>query len=112
MNLSEVKVRREAVIERELTIVAELAESKRAWFADKSGIDMLKRTTLEAELASLALERHGLTAIMSASKTAEKSYRANLSGAILIRLLNERGLADIVIEADRLAVDFGVERAQ
>ena len=112
MKLSEAKTRREDLIARELAIIAELAESKRAWFADKSGATMIERTTLEAELANLAVEKHELHVILSASKAAEKCYRNMLAGAILVRLLNERGLAEIVIEADRLAVDFGVERAQ
>ena len=111
MKLSEAKARREAVIARELAIVAELAEMKRAWIVDKIEGSFATRTTLEAELASLAVEKFAATSIIVASKKAEKAYQHALSAAILVRLLNERGLGELVVEANRLAVDAGIERS-
>lgn len=111
MKLSEAKERREQIIERELAINAQLSEMKRAYIVEKVPGDFAARTTLEAELAQLAVEKHALTRALNDSKNAVKAYRNTLSHAILIKLLNDRGLSDIVIEADRLAVDAALVEA-
>lgn len=106
MKLSELKTRREAIIERELQIAVELTESKRAWFVDGIEKPIAERTTLEAEQARLALEKHHLTSKINEHKAAIKTYRFTMSHAILIKLVTERGMPDLVIEADRMALDI------
>lgn len=105
MKISEAKERREQIIERELAITAELAEMKRKYIVNKLDGDFTLRVTLEAELAQLAVEKHALTRVLNDSKFAVKAYRSTLSHAILIKMLNDRGLSELVIEADRVAVD-------
>lgn len=111
MTLSEVKARREAIIGRELVLQAQLAETKRAWIVDKVEGDFGQRTEREAELAKLAVEKHELTARLNAVKAATKTYRNTLAHAILIKLVTDRGMADLVIEADRAAVDVALGTA-
>lgn len=106
MKLSELKARREAIVERELQINVDLTESKRAFFADGIERPLSERVALEAELARLALEKHHLTAKINEHKAAIKTYRFTMSHAILIKLVTERGMPDLVIEADRMALDI------
>jgi hypothetical protein len=105
MNLSEAKARREAIIARELDLHAEIAEAKRAWVVDKIEGDFGRRTEREAELANLAVEKHALNARLNGANAATKAYRNTLAHAILIKLVSDRGMAHLVIESDRLAVD-------
>lgn len=106
--LSEVKARREEIIARELEINAQLAEAKRAYIVDHVTGDFATRVTLEAELAQLAIEKNTLTKALNDAKAATKAYRHVLAHAILIRLVTARGMADLVIESDRLAMDYAM----
>ena len=110
MTLSELKTRRDALIARDLEIVAILAEAKRKWVVEKIDGDMTERVTLEAERARLAIEKHELTHAINATKTATAAYRNTLAHAILIKLVTDAGLSELVIKADRAAVDLGASR--
>lgn len=105
MKYSEVVARRSEIIQRELDITAELAENKRLWVAEKIETDFAHRITLEAELAQLAVEKNLLHRVYEGTKKAVKTYRHAQGHALLIKLLIERGLGDLVSEADRMAID-------
>ncbi|MBC7604333.1 MAG: hypothetical protein H7255_16940 [Ramlibacter sp.] len=108
MTLGEAKARHEVLIERQLEIECELAEMKRAYIVEKTENSFPARVTLEAEAARIAVEKYAVVKIMNASKNAEKAYRALLAGAILVKILNARGLGELVVEANRLAIDAGI----
>ena len=111
MQLGEAKKRREDIITRELNIHATLAEAKRAWVVDKLESSFSVRTTFEAELATLAVEKHRLTVQLNDSKNGMRVYRTTLAHAILIRLVTDRGMGALVIEADRAAIDIALDAA-
>jgi hypothetical protein len=106
MNLKQAKERRAFLVARTLEIEAELAEMKRAWHAgeEKPGAQLV-RTTLEAERAALSVEKNALHGKINAAKKAEKEFMELTMHATLVRLLHERGLSDLVVEAKRMAVD-------
>lgn len=108
MKLSEAKARREVVVARDLEIQALLAEGRRAWVVDKIDRGFDVRVSLEAELAQLAVEKNSLNRRISDAKDAMKAYRNSLSHAVLIKLLADRGLSELVVEADRVAADAAV----
>jgi hypothetical protein len=108
MTIGQAKERREAIIAREFEITVLLTESKRAWIVDKVEGDFGTRTTLEAELATLAAEKHSLTKQLHESKFAMKAYRNTLAHAILIRLVTDRGMGELVIQADRSASEIAL----
>ena len=108
MQYGEAKKRREEILTRELDIHATLTEFKRAWVADKIESSFVVRTALDAELARLAVEKNRLTVQINTSKNAMKVYRTTLAHAILIRLVTDRGMSDLVIEADRAAIDIAL----
>lgn len=105
MKLSEAKARRDEIIARVLQIDADLLEKKRAYFSEGVQAPMAERVELESERANLVVERHYLNTFLECSKQAQKQYRSTLAHAVLIRLLTERGLGELVVEADRIAMD-------
>lgn len=106
MNIHQKKLRREAIIARELEINADLAASKRRYFTEGVDRPMAERATLEDELAQLAVEKNVLTKALNDHKTAMKAYRNTLQHAVLIKLLADRGLGELVIEADHAAQEL------
>jgi hypothetical protein len=86
---------------RRLEIAATLAEWKRAFFVDGVERSFNDRLTLEAEDAAIALEAR----LISGAATMEKVERRKLQNADLLakllELLAERGLDDLVQEAQR-----------
>lgn len=103
MTLAELQDRRDAVIGRGLEIQVELTEMKRLWVVEKIVGDFGRRTTLEAECAALNVEKHLLNSAISKIKREGKRRTAALELAVQTRLLNERGLNEIIVEANRLA---------
>lgn len=105
MKLSEAKARRDEIVARVLQIDAELLEMKRAYFADGVQAPMVDRVDLESERANLLVEKHYLGTAIECTRAAQKQYRSTLAHAALLRLLTERGLSHLVVEADRIAMD-------
>lgn len=106
MTRTETIERHEAVVARLLEIDVLLTESKRIYF--NSGTDaltMAERTTLEAEVARLKLEKNALTLAMHECKRAVATARRLTSHAILINLLVEQGLSSLVSQAERMALE-------
>lgn len=106
MKISEAKARRMEVIARRMEITAALIESKRAWVEEGAGLAHGPRLALEAEAARLELEKLHLDKHIHAAKSAMSQYRNTLAHAQLIRLVTEAGHADLVVQADRLAMDM------
>ena len=105
MNFHQLKQRRDEIVTRRLQIAAELAEMKRAWIVDGATTDQAHRATLEAEQAQLQLEQHQLVLVLNLGKKVEARLHSVTSHAVLIALLKERGMGDVVIEANRLAIE-------
>lgn len=101
--LAELQAQREVVVGRELEILAELAEQKRAWIVDKIEGDFGLRTTLEAEYARLNVVKHALNAGIAKRRREEKEFTTSRVLGILKRLCNERGMGDWVTEAGHIA---------
>lgn len=88
---------------RRLEIAADLAERRRAFFADGVSTPMAERAALQAEDARLALE---LRQIGAAAVQAKVERRVQLQSSLLsqlLALLDERGLGDVIAEAKRRA---------
>ncbi len=86
---------------RHLEIQATLAEWKRAYFVDGIERPYADRLTLEAEAAQLALERRVLEDAAFKAKLVRREQERKTLVYQLIAVLNERGLQDVVAEAER-----------
>ena len=105
MKAGEMKQRRDEVITRMLEIEAELKEMKRLWLTEgKEGAPGV-RATLEAESAALNCEKNRLNLAIHAGKKAEQAYKQATFTATLVRLLQERDMAEIVRESERISMD-------
>lgn len=90
---------------RRLEIAAELAESKRDYIVDRGGMSFADRVTLEAEDAQLALEARQIAGDAEAAKV-ERRRRLNADVlAMLTAILKERGLGELVTEAERRSAE-------
>lgn len=90
---------------RLLEIAATLAEWKRAFFVDGVERPFADRLTLESEAAALALEKRVIGWKAEAAKV-ERRRRQNAGTlAQLVKLLNERGMSDVVAEAEQRAAE-------
>jgi len=106
MKAGEMKQRRDEVITRMLEIEAELKEMKRIWLTEgKEGAPGV-RATLEAESAALNCEKNKLNLAIHAGKKAEQAYKQATFTATLVRLLQERDMAELVREAERISMDM------
>jgi len=102
--LGPMREERRRVNERILEIDAQVAESKRAWVCErKTVLTLQQRASLEAELASLRLQRVRLNVLV---KDEERRLMDELHAArrtsvlgILTALLAERGLEALLKEA-------------
>jgi hypothetical protein len=108
MNLLEAKQRRDDLVARTLDIEAELAAMKLRWYTNGE-TDHVRRATLEAERATIAIEKNALYKQINAAKKAQRAHLESLQHATLIRLLHERGMSDLVAEARRIAVDQRID---
>lgn len=90
---------------RQIEIHAALAESKRAYVCEGAGMPLRERVTLEAEAAQLSLEARRISEAAGAAKV-ERRQRINAELlAKLLEVLAERGLKDIVAEAERRSAE-------
>lgn len=105
MNITEAKAQRDAINIRVLQIEAEMLERKRQFFSEGIATPPAERIKLDAERAKLVLERQHLFDFIRSNKAAEQRERSNASFTALKRLLVERGMGELVVEADRIAAD-------
>lgn len=92
---------------RHLEIQATLTEWKRAYFVDGVSRPMADRVTLEAEYARLALERNTIEAAAQKAKfVRHEKERATLLFQ-LVAVLRERGMADVIADAQSRAKQRG-----
>ena len=100
----EIKIRR-------LQIAATLLEWKRAFFVDGIERPFADRVTLEAEDAALALEAR---LIETAAKIAQVERRKRQNASLLaqlLELLKERGMDELVAEAEKRSAEASVSVA-
>ena len=88
---------------RHLEIQATLAEWKRAYFVDGIERPYADRLTLEAEAAQLALERRVIEDAAFQAKLIRREQERKTLMYQLIAVLNERGLQDVIAEAESRA---------
>ena len=88
---------------RHLEIQATLAEWKRAYFVDGTERPYADRLTLEAEAAQLALERRVIEDAAFQAKLIRREQERKTLMYQLIAVLNERGLQDVIAEAESRA---------
>lgn len=84
---------------RRLEIAAILAEWKREYFVDGIERPMADRATLEAEAADLALEKRRLGAQTVIAQAARRNLQERQLSRALMRLLEDRGMHDLIEEA-------------
>ena len=96
---AEARVR--AIKTRRLEIAADLAERRRAYFADGVESPIAERATLEAEDAKLALELRRIGAVALNEKAARRRQLNASLLANLLDVLKEQGLDHVVAEAER-----------
>lgn len=95
--------RLQAIKLRRLEIEATLAEWKRAFFVDGVERPFSDRVTLEAEAARLALERRVIETDALKAKLARRERERRTLHYQLIAVLTERGMEDIIAEAQARA---------
>lgn len=88
---------------RRLEIHATLAEWKRAFFVDGIERPFADRVTLEAEDAALALEQRQISAVVEAAKVLRRKRERAALVEHLVALLRERGMDDVIAEAEKRA---------
>lgn len=104
-HINDMETRAQAIVLRRLEIAATLAEWKRAFFADGIEHEFKDRLTLEAEDAALALEKRVIGGKVQAAKI-ERRRRENATVlAHLVALLTERGMNDVIAEAEKRAAE-------
>jgi hypothetical protein len=94
---------------RRLEIIATLAAWKRDYIVNGIPRTLAERVTLEAELADLVLEQR---VIGDAAHKAKVERREKLNASLLVQLqavLTERGMPDVIEEAQRRADALYVE---
>ena len=85
---------------RHLEIQATLAEWKRAYFVEGLARPLEDRLTLEAEHAQLSLERRVIEDAAFKAKLVRREQERKTLVYQLIAVLNERGLQDVITEAE------------
>ena len=93
---------------RHLEIQATLAEWKRAYFVDGTERPYADRLTLEAEAAQLALERRVIEDAAFKAKLIRREQERKTLVYQLVAVLNERGLQDVIAEAQSRSDGVGV----
>ena len=86
---------------RILEIRAELAEQKRAWFADGISTERVVRATLEAELARLEQQSHALITALRAAKEAAVQAKKTTFLHLLVQKVTQAGWPELVEDARR-----------
>ncbi len=101
----DMEARAQAIVLRRLEIAATLAEWKRAFFVDGIERKFEDRLTLEAEDAALALEKRVIGGKVEAAKVERRRKQNAATLAQLVALLTERGMGDVVAEAEKRAAE-------
>lgn len=100
------ELRSQQIKMRRLEIAATLAEWKRAFIVEGIERPFADRCTLEAEYAALALEARVISTRATEEKAARRIALGRTVFAHLQAILKERGLDDILAEAEtRAAAD-------
>jgi hypothetical protein len=105
MSIGAAKQERDAIRARHFEIEARLAEMKRLYVVDRINQDFAERCALEAELAGLRVRKNQVDLVLHAAKKAEAAYKRASFTAILVKMLHDAGLAEMVKQADRQALD-------
>lgn len=105
MEIGSLKNRRDEIVTRMLEIEADLSERKRKWAAGIEERPLAERAALEAEYARLKLEKNHIDISLHAGKVAARAVKEATFTATLVRLLQERGMSELVMEAERAALD-------
>ncbi len=95
------EARASAIRTRRLEIAADLAERRRAFFADGVSTPMAERAALEAEDAKLALELRQIGAAAVQEKVARRAQLQASLLAELLKVLSELDLGHVIAEAER-----------
>ncbi len=101
----DMEARAQAIVLRRLEIAATLAEWKRAFFVDGIERKFEDRLTLEAEDAALALEKRVIGGKVEAAKVERRRRQNATTLAQLVTLLTERGMGDVIAEAEKRAAE-------
>lgn len=106
MNNQPTETRLQEIKLRRLEIDATLSEWKRAFFVDGVARPLADRLTLEAESDRLALERRLIETDVWKAKLVRREQERRTHYYQLIQLLTERGMGDVIAEAQARA-DMG-----
>lgn len=91
---------------RRLEIAATLAEWKRAFYVDGIERPFADRVSLEAEDAKLALEARLISGAAEAAKIERRRKQNATLFAQLLVLLKERGMEELIAEAEARSVSM------
>lgn len=105
MTTAALKARRDEIVTRILTLEAEEARQKHEWFASGTSVPLAERSARTAELLALKLERQAIVRALNQAKKTERLIRDASLLAVLLEKLRERGLDDLVTEANRVSLD-------
>jgi hypothetical protein len=105
MNVGEMKVRRDTVRTRIDEIDAQLAEMKRSYVVDGVNGDLRVKATLAAERANAKLELGKLDLAIHAERKTELAIKHASFEWVLLSILQERGFAELIKEAQRISMD-------
>lgn len=86
---------------RNLALISELAEMKRAYLVDGVNGNPGKRATLEAALAKLAVDKFDTECELRLRKEASIAFKVVAFKAVMVEILTVRGLADLAVEAEK-----------
>ena len=106
MKLGELKNRRDEIIQRQLEIEQELKEMKRKYVVEGFEYPHSVRVTLEAENANLSVEKNKVIMQIHSFKKYEQHLRKSALTFVLIKMLEEKGMSEIVKEAERVSNDM------
>lgn len=99
MNEAKAQPDSDSVKLRILEIESELAEMKRRFFVDGVEGDFRRRTTLEAELAALSIQRFKFRTEEAALKAQARELKGNTFLAVLCKKVEDAGMASLIEEA-------------
>ena len=106
------ELRAQEIRMRRLEIAATLAEWKRAFFVDGVEHPFSARVTLEAEDAALALEARVISTDAEMAKVARRKKQNASLLAQLLEVLKERGMGELVAEAERRSAEASASAAE
>lgn len=105
MSTESPEFRLQAIRLRRLEISATLARWKSEWLNKAISRTLAERSELEAEAAELAFEERQIGTDAALAKVARKRAENASVLAVLCRLLQERGLGDVITEAEERSAE-------